>query len=354
LGNPARNLYGAADLSLGFVVSFKGCVMNFRLRNKSGFTLIELLVVIAIIAILIALLLPAVQQAREAARRTQCKNNLKQIGLGLHNYHDVFSTFPIGSQISYFRTNWRASILPQIDQANVFNQMNPYPEARRGYAAGTGNTASGWDTPNAVLNNLLIAAYKCPSSTTQAFNTSTSPVTNNGTASPNAALGRETAMTMDYVGISGSYSGVAPFNQDCGAVSYNSYACNSGMMRIGRESRMRDCKDGTSNTIIIGEDSGLVNNRDVRSNYYGGWAGHLGLSSWGTGVRTIRYSPNLKTTPPGGDQTYTSNSPLTSQHDGGIHALLTDGAVRFISENIDINILLGLGSAKDGLVSGEF
>ncbi|MBI1347989.1 DUF1559 domain-containing protein [bacterium] len=328
--------------------------MNSRLRNKPGFTLIELLVVIAIIAILIALLLPAVQQAREAARRTQCKNNLKQIGLALHNYHDVYTTFPIGSQVSYYRTNWRASILPQIDQANVYNKMNQNPEPKHGYAAGSGNTQSGWDVENSVLNNLLIPGYKCPSSITNPFNTSTSPVTNNGTNSPNSSLGKETAMTMDYVGISGSYSGVAPFNQDCGSVSYNSYACNSGMLRIGKESRMRDCKDGTSNTFIIGEDSGLINNRDVRSNYYGGWAGHLGLSSWGTGVRTIRYSPNLKVTPSGGDQTYTSNGPLSSPHDGGVHALMTDGAVRFISENLDINVLLSLGSAKDGLVSGEF
>lgn len=328
--------------------------MNFRGRNRLGFTLIELLVVIAIIAILIALLLPAVQQAREAARRTQCKNNLKQIGLALHNYHDLYNTFPIGSQVSYHRANWRASILPQIDQAPVFNQMNPHPEPRHGYAAGTGNTASGWDVENRVLNNLLITAYKCPSSTASAFNVSTSPITNNGTASPNASLGTETAMTMDYVGISGSYSGVAPFNQDCGSLVYNGYSCNSGMMRIGAVSRIRDCKDGTSNTFIIGEDSGFINNRDVRSNYYGGWAGHAGLSSWGTGVKTIRYSPNLKVTPVGGDQTYTANSPLSSQHDGGIHALMTDGAVRFISENLDINVLLSLGSAKDGTVLGEF
>src|SRR6186713_1030482 len=105
-------------------------------RSVRGFTLIELLVVIAIIAILIALLLPAVQQAREAARRTQCKNNLKQQGLALHNYLDTFSTFPIGVSYSLSNTvavrheycsgstNWRVSIFPYLDQANTYNAVN--------------------------------------------------------------------------------------------------------------------------------------------------------------------------------------------------------------------------------------
>src|SRR3954454_25192238 len=102
---------------------------------RRGFTLIELLVVIAIIAILIALLLPAVQQAREAARRTQCKNNLKQIGLALHNYHDTCNSFPPG-WINTWASNpprsnfpgnswgWNAMILPMMDQGNVYNQIN--------------------------------------------------------------------------------------------------------------------------------------------------------------------------------------------------------------------------------------
>ena len=93
-------------------------------RRKRGFTLIELLVVIAIIAILIALLLPAVQQAREAARRSQCKNNMKQIGLALHNYHDVFTTFPIGGLKNSRGPNWRVGLLPYMDQAPAYNQVS--------------------------------------------------------------------------------------------------------------------------------------------------------------------------------------------------------------------------------------
>jgi len=319
-----------------------------------GFTLIELLVVIAIIAILIALLLPAVQQAREAARRTQCKNNLKQLGLGVHNYHDVYVGFPIGSQIPYYRANWRASILPYLEQTTLYNKLTQTPIPLHGYAAGNGNTSAGYNVENAVLNNQFVAAYKCPSSVTSAFNVSASPVTNNGKQSPNAALGIETGMTMDYVGISGSWSGVAPFNTDCGTVIYGGYWCNNGLMRIGKWSKIRDCTDGTSNTIIIGEQSGLINKLDYRSNYYGGWAGHNGTSSWGTGLSTIRYSPNPKTVPAGSDQTYAPNGALTSAHVGGVQVLLADGSVRFISDNLDITTLLRLGAAGDGDVIGEF
>ncbi|WP_417850732.1 DUF1559 domain-containing protein [Thalassoglobus sp.] len=329
-------------------------MQRYRTRTSKGFTLIELLVVIAIIAILVALLLPAVQQAREAARRTQCKNNLKQMGLALHNYHDVYSTFPIGAQTPYYRANWRASILPYLDQAPLYNQLTQTPEPTRGYASGNGNSAAGWQVANQALNNQLIPAYKCPSSTTDSFNISTSPVTNNGKPSPDASLGNETAMTMDYIGISGSYSGVAPYNQNCGTEIYGGYACNNGLMRVGAVSRMRDATDGSSNTMIIGEQSGLINNRDYRANYYGGWAGYSSINSWGTGVRTIRYSPNPAIAPPGGDQTYNSNGPLTSEHVGGVQIVMADGSVRFLSENLDITTLLALGSAKDGQVLGEF
>ncbi|WP_339735981.1 DUF1559 domain-containing protein [uncultured Gimesia sp.] len=324
------------------------------LRKRRGFTLIELLVVIAIIAILIALLLPAVQQAREAARRSTCKNNMKQIGLALHNYHDTFRAFPIGSQTSYYRANWRSSILPYIDQAPAYNQLTQAASSQHGFASGNGNSAAGYNTENAVLSDYYVPVYKCPSSTADAFYTGGSPVSNNGKTSPNAALGKETGMTMDYVGISGSYAGVAPYNAGCGSLIYGGNWCNNGLMLIGKSSRMRDCKDGTSNTMIIGEDSGLVDNKDYRSNYYGGWAGHLGLSSWGTGVNTIRYNPNPRTAPAGGNQTYTPNNPLTSEHVGGIHALLTDGAVRFISNNVDIETYRRLGMRNDNLVLGEF
>ncbi len=123
--------------------------------KKRGFTLIELLVVIAIIAILIALLLPAVQQAREAARRTECKNKLKQIGLALHNYHDVFGVFPPSSFSNGARLSWHVSILPQIDQAPLYNQID---FSQLNYSHASFKT---------LFTPVTVTAWHCPSATTR-------------------------------------------------------------------------------------------------------------------------------------------------------------------------------------------
>jgi len=126
--------------------------LNMSIR-KRGFTLIELLVVIAIIAILIALLLPAVQQAREAARRTQCKNNLKQLGLAMHNYHDTTNVFPFGFDAR--ETLWSAMILPQIEQTNLYNTL-VWQEG----TIGNWNYAGG---PNTKACATVVEAFRCPS-----------------------------------------------------------------------------------------------------------------------------------------------------------------------------------------------
>ena len=325
--------------------------------KRKAFTLIELLVVIAIIAILIALLLPAVQQAREAARRSTCKNNLKQMGLAFHNYHDAFTTFPIGAQVPIYQANWRASILPYIDQAPLYNQTTQTPANGRGY-----NTFNGWTGDggygtgagsNEILNNALIPSYKCPSSTLSAFFEGTA----NG-ISPGQSNG-DIGMTMDYVGIAGAYTASAPYNANAVDNTYYGVMAQNGMLQIGKAIKMRDCTDGTSNTIMVGEDSGVIAGVDYRKNLSGGWSGHRGVSTsggsgyGGGGVVTIRYSPNPKTKP-----AYTgagfNNGPLTSFHTGGVHVLLADGASRFISDNIDFNTLLALGALNDGQVVGEF
>ncbi|WP_417379811.1 DUF1559 domain-containing protein [Gimesia sp.] len=325
--------------------------------RRKAFTLIELLVVIAIIAILIALLLPAVQQAREAARRSACKNNMKQIGLAFHNYHDAFRTFPIGAQVPIYQANWRVSILPYMDQANFYNSLTQTPANGRGY-----NTYNGWTGDggygtgtgsNEALNNVLVTPFKCPSSTTDAFFAGTA----NG-ISPGQDRG-DLGMTMDYVGIGGAYTAAAPFNTNAVDNTYYGAMGQNGMLQIGKSVLMRDCTDGTSNTIMVGEDSGVIAGVDYRKNLSGGWSGHRGVSTsggsgyGGGGVVTIRYSPNPKTKP-----AYTgagfNNGPLTSFHVGGVHALLADGAVRFLSDNIDFNTLLALGAIQDGKVLGEF
>ena len=141
-------------------------------RNRShGFTLIELLVVIAIIAVLIALLLPAVQQAREAARRTQCKNNLKQLGLALHNYHDAFSVFPFGKGASYngaaayARWSQHAMLLPYIDQAPLYNSINFSAPPETPGMGGVINFMPAYVSPtgtNAAACRAVINGFFCP------------------------------------------------------------------------------------------------------------------------------------------------------------------------------------------------
>lgn len=329
--------------------------------KRKAFTLIELLVVIAIIAILIALLLPAVQQAREAARRSACKNNMKQIGLAMHNYHDVFTTFPIGSQVNIWNANWRASILPYIDQAPLYNQLTQTPTDGNGYNlpnTWTGGV-SGYGTgagSNEALDGAFVNVYKCPSSPLSAFYVGTSGGLH---PTPN---GSQTGMTMDYAGCGGSYSDLAtpPFSMSNAVVNTNYGTMGqNGILQIQKVVRIRDCTDGTSNTIMVGEDSGEIAGGDYRKNLSGGWTGMRaplvggGSGYGGGGCVTIRYSPNPKTKPAFTGAGY-NNGPMTSYHVGGVHVLLADGAVRFISDNLNLNTLLALGAMNDGLVIGEF
>ncbi|HET6425668.1 MAG TPA: DUF1559 domain-containing protein, partial [Planctomycetaceae bacterium] len=172
--------------------------------QPGGFTLIELLVVIAIIAILIALLLPAVQQAREAARRTQCRNNLKQIGLALHNYHDNFNVFPMGYSDTVAGANerngagwsWQTFILPQIDHGTIYNRFNfsttPY-----------NNTYNGSPIDNQSLVATPLTVFSCPSDTKPA-----TAANNGGAANVAAGQGTAAAATTSYVGCRGAFNGI--------------------------------------------------------------------------------------------------------------------------------------------------
>jgi prepilin-type N-terminal cleavage/methylation domain-containing protein/prepilin-type processing-associated H-X9-DG protein len=336
------------------------CRHNVR---KRGFTLIELLVVIAIIAILIALLLPAVQQAREAARRSTCKNNLKQLGLALHNYHDAFLRFPIGEQSPYYRPNWRAPILPYLDQAPAYNQMNfDVSTTAGGFASQNSGGSYGYGSgagSNAVLKTLRVPVYNCPSS----------PHGNNANDSANVKNNYDLGQTMDYVGIAGATPDPAGRTNVCSATGAgygNGTYCNNGVLAPNDCFRMRDIKDGTSNTVVVGEQSGQVNGQDSRSNYYGGWSGMgtsakmntLGSgSNWGSGTTTVMYSVNSFWNSGAGDEayrTYGANTVLGSYHTGGTHVLLVDGSVRFVSDNMDFGTLANLCSKNDGQVLGEF
>ena len=199
-----------------------------RSTFRRGFTLIELLVVIAIIAILIALLLPAVQQAREAARRSQCQNNLKQIGLGLHNYHDTHKVFPPGV-ITDTGWAWGTMILPFVDQANLYNTMAP---------GGIMDLSNATQLANAqtVLN-----VYLCPSDPWGSPQKNTNyaiTITPPGGSAATYNIGMS-----NYTGASGTSLG------NCEAVS----SMGTGILTINSNIKVRDVTDGASNTMLVGE-----------------------------------------------------------------------------------------------------
>ncbi len=307
-----------------------------RIRPRCGFTLIELLVVIAIIAVLIALLLPAVQQAREAARRSQCKNNLKQIGLALHNYHDSMQTFPPGNAtcnpcLGY--AGWstggnsghslQASILPYMDQAPLYNILN----WRIGYDY---NNSAG-DATHALAVKTILPAYICPSSTTSMFMT----------------YGSLTQAVTQYVGIAGTTPVAIP---------------TSGTFFKNSKTTLAKYVDGASNTMIVGEYSGLAKGTGTMQTDAQATGAHTGAVWYGCqdepngnfvggGYRGVAFAPNVAYLTPPASQ---SNQSLKSQHVGGVHGLMGDGSVRFISDNININTLLFLADVADGNVIGEF
>ncbi len=314
-------------------------------RRVRGFTLIELLVVIAIIAVLVALLLPAVQQAREAARRSQCKNNLKQLGLAVHDYHGTHSTWPMGSFAPWNTTpNWRAHILPFIDQGPLYDTLN------FNGVSWAGNLAAGASVNVDKLAGLIIPVYVCPSSPLDPV----ADLTNNS----------RKIQTPMYVGIAGATPD--PSAAVVGSNSnYGGFYANNGVLIHNQITRERDITDGTSNTIIIAEQSGKIGTNDIRSGYYGGYTGTTfggavsaanpnGADSWSSGVTTVRYAINSPTTAGGSDNPWDANTVINSYHTGGIHILLSDGSARFLSEQTNFTTVLQLCSRNDAVPLNDY
>lgn len=308
------------------------------MKRRNGFTLIELLVVIAIIAILIALLLPAVQQAREAARRSQCKNNLKQIGLALHNYHDAHACFPFGwggttpasGSPAYSAIS---QILPFLDQGPLYNVIDfslPLTDAN-----------------NASARTQELTVLRCPSDFTN------------------------------------------PQPQSGGAINYYANKGNGILWQAPNQNGMfvyrtcikfRDVTDGASNTAAFSErlltdgNNGTVNpdsdvylslndpsdpNEAVQmcaavditdlANQFPIFMG----APWMNGQHTYLHvdGPNRRSC---GFYPTKATMPASSRHPGGVHTLLVDGSVRFVSENIDLETWRAVGSRSDGEVIGSF
>ncbi|MDA0283421.1 MAG: DUF1559 domain-containing protein [Planctomycetota bacterium] len=323
-----------------------------RIRIRpSGFTLIELLVVIAIIAILVALLLPAVQQAREAARRSQCKNNLKQVGLALHNYHDVHGGFPphsiakgvcntgTGNPLVLNATGW-TMLLPYMDQATIYDQYD-HNQAAGHYIAGAASTTAGatlagdaQTSGNGALISKKLTVLTCPSEVGNPFHPA------NGAH----------YVIKNLSGLTG-----AKTNYDFSAIN-DYYGCNKTASRSlasrhifddNSSSRFSTVKDGTSNTVAVVETRFDVYNGECPAWGFRGWV-MTGIDIRSYGINVTTYS-GVDRAPSLGSWAYAG-----SHHVGGCHAVLGDGAVRFLSENIDTTTRQRLALMADGQPLGDY
>jgi prepilin-type N-terminal cleavage/methylation domain-containing protein/prepilin-type processing-associated H-X9-DG protein len=284
-----------------------------RLRFRRGFTLIELLVVIAIIAILIALLLPAVQQAREAARRTQCKNNLMQIGIAMHTYEMSFEmmppgtvnlTGPIRNIEEGYHMSWLVQILPAIEQAGLFGMIN--------------FNESVYAPLNTAPRATVIISFLCPSDNRQSGGVS-------------------------------SYAGC--FSGDDVAIDMN----NNGLLFLNSGVGYQEIRDGASNTILAGEKIVAAGFKDL------GWmSGTMATlrntevpinAGWDIGGSRTTRNGSMAPLPAPSD---TATSGFSSQHTGGAQFVFADGSVRFLSENIDLKTYSHLGNREDLSAMQEF
>lgn len=297
--------------------------MQIESRRRSAFTLVELLVVIAIIGILVGLLLPAVQSAREAARRMQCQNNLKQIGIALHNYMTAHGRFP-SDRIGRPRHGWCALLLPYLEQENL---QNVY-DFNYDY----------WDRENEPAAQLPVSVYGCPSTPGgQRLIPNNTNATINDIGSPATE-----AMSGDYYSLSGYYDPIQA-----------TPSSGSGMLHASH-GRPRDVTDGLSNTICIAELAGRPDyyaRRNIRPdsdkpawfNEWGAWAApqrifvsgftHDGLTRFGPCAVNCS---NLES--------------IYSFHSSGANVLLGDGAVRFLSETVPVQTVYLMIRCQDGEV----
>lgn len=339
--------------------------------RAKAFTLIELLVVIAIIAILVALLLPAVQQAREAARRSSCKNNLKQIGLALHNYHDVHDSFPIGANFARgtagngtvidpgFGVSWWYGTLPYLEQAALADRLTDSGAHPGALANTNASSNSGFVVNGPAVDGVMISGMVCPSSPVPPFRR---PYSHN-------------IVGPSYVGISGATNDSTGFSANsCDRywTAMQGHISKGGVLVPVNSIKIRDITDGTSNTLLAGEQADFGTNaagETVTLNSRHGFLCGINENSTsrncssGSGqpafnITTLRYAINSTSTALSGVSDISGNNSIHngmfSAHPGGAQAVLADGSVRFISENLNLATLKSLATRDDGLVIGDF
>jgi prepilin-type N-terminal cleavage/methylation domain-containing protein/prepilin-type processing-associated H-X9-DG protein len=287
---------------------------------RSAFTLVELLVVITIIGILIALLLPAVQAAREAARRLQCVNNFKQAGVAMHNYHaakgcfppGMFAQNPGGTTKTYLYYSWSAYILPYMEREGIYNRINF--SAMYSYFDGGPTGAT-----NRVMSNTLLPCYLCPSDPQWGEGIWVSPA-NSAKPAPQCA-------PADMAGVTDSRNWLRSGGMP------EDFPTSDGVMGGNRPCTIANIKDGTSNTLMIGECTGggkgtYLGEFWAAWNLYDTYEGINGPHSVPGGATKATYDVNL--------------AGFSSFHSGGCNFLLADGSATFLSQNIAKNVLAAL------------
>jgi prepilin-type N-terminal cleavage/methylation domain-containing protein len=359
--------------------------------RRPGFTLVELLVVIAIIGILVALLLPAVQAAREAARRTSCSNNLKQLALSLHNVLDKGQLLPPGGANDQttngwgpvpggvapnFGVSWLVYILPAIEQQQLYQNMRSNPNGQHGWGS---NGAS--DANSLLVNNFKIQAFNCPSAPF--------PQVGAGAwARKSPTTGAYRVMATTYPGISGAAPGLIPpllYQDNRFTIGSNAggIAAANGVLFPNSAIGLQAIQDGTSNTMAIGEDGQWLFTAsgfrvDWRSNSFYGWfigANRYDITpdpasditnsgGYGAGgdnrtfsCTTIRYPINLLrngwadsgSVSQGVAPDTSVNGPLRSAHPGGCLVAMCDGSNRFQAQTTNIVTLAQMAIRDDGM-----
>lgn len=312
-------------------------------RKRQGFTLVELLVVIAIIGILVGLLLPAVQAAREAARRMSCSNNMKQLGLAMHNYHDAHRVFPHGFGVN--QEFWSALILPYIEQGNLHSTLDWTNSAYRGF----GTNWTNYNSPNKVACGTVVSVFRCPSMA-QPEHMDYNTISNR--------------VPVSYRGVAGSK--VASDDASTRPAGFNTAGFTAleqtdldGMFFGASRVSFGDIADGTSNTLLVGESytecDFVKDNQGM--DYFAFFSPQIGF--WKPGAKTgTEHSEGL------GSAVVPINSRLNptvhgvlmemsfgSYHVGGAMFSIADGSVHFLSQSTDLVIYQALATRAGGEVA---